>query len=299
MGFICQDLLTWVEAADGLNFDSETFKMQEIELLGKIIRSLSTIICQFTESSPETLRSLSGYFPKGAYATDTNINLEFLDEHDLLEQDVWGLAGLVLGLGSSIFAAYRAGEIDVVIKIKDLIVSWVPYVNPSIQRLGSCNERPEMLLSIGACLALPFVVAFCHRVELVDNGELDYLLHGYRELISVLVSVKKSGVFHESFLVASCASAGTLLGCILNEGVHFVEVKLVVGLLELFRKCYSISNPPVVHFGGMLGVVSSLAADLGILFRSHPLTSSGHTGDRQKVALHQSIYSKKIFSCAF
>lgn len=287
MGFVCQDLLTWGEAADNLSFDREAFKIQGTKLLGKIVRSLSTIICQYTESSHETLRSLSDYFSMHVDATDTNIDLELLNEHDLLEEDVWGLAGLVLGLGSSICAAYRAGEVDVVLKIKDLIVSWVPQVNPSVQSLGFSTERPEMLLSVGACLVLPFILAFCHRVELIDDRGLHCLLHDYRELISVLVSVKKSGVFHESFLMASCASAGTLLDHIMNnEVMHSIEVELVVGLLELFRKCYSISNPPVVHFGGMLGVVSSLGADLGILFHTHPVTSLGHRGGRRKVSLH-------------
>ncbi|XP_031384334.1 protein RST1 isoform X2 [Punica granatum] len=284
LGFICQDLLTRVKG-DASDIDEEDFKMQEIELLGKIIRSLSIIICQSTESSSEILHSLSEYLPKGIYARDANVDLELVNDHDVMEKDVWGLAGLVFGLGNSIGAAYRGGELDVVLKIKELIFSWVPHVNPSVQSLGSCSEKLEILLSVGASLALPLVVAFCHRVELMENRELDRLFHGYRELLSVLVSVKKLGFFHESFLVASCASAGTLLGCILNEGVHSIEVEVVMGLLELFRKCYSIDNPPIVHFGGMLGVVSSLGADLGILFHTHPLTSSVHTS-MQKESSH-------------
>ncbi|KAK4774399.1 hypothetical protein SAY86_009334 [Trapa natans] len=282
LGFICQDLLKWGEGADDLSCDRQSFKIHETELLGKIIRSLSSIICQYTELSSETLHSLSEYFPTCVDAIDTSINLELLNKHDLLEEDVWGLAGLVLGLGSSICAAYKAGEVDLLLKIKDLIISWVPQMNPLDRSLRSGTERPEMFLSVGACLVLPFLVSFCQRVELMDDRELHRILLDYRDLISLLVSAKKSGVFHESFLLATCASAGTLLCYIVNEVMHSVEVELVVGLLELFRKCYSISNPPVIHFGGMLGVVSSLGADLGIMFHTRPLTSSGQRGGKQK-----------------
>ena len=112
-------------------------------------------------------------------------------------------------------------------------------------------------MSVGSCLALPIVMAFCHRVELMDDIELDHLLNGYVELISQLVSIRKSGSFHQSLLMASCIGAGSLLACILNEGVHLIVVECVKGLLELFRKCNSDPYPPLIRMGGMLGVVNA------------------------------------------
>ena len=119
-------------------------------------------------------------------------------------------------------------------------------------------------MSVGSCLALPIVVTFCQRVELMDDNELDHLLNGYMELISELVSVKKSGSFHQSLLMASCIGAGGLLACILNEGVHSIEVECVKGLLELFRKYYSNSYPPLIHLDGVFEV-NDIGAAAGLL----------------------------------
>ena len=91
----------------------------------------------------------------------------------------------------------------------------------------------------------------------MDDNELDHLLNGYMELISELVSVKKSGSYHQSLLMASCIGAGSLLACILNEGVHLIVVECVKALLELFRKCNSDPYPPLIHLGGMLRVVNA------------------------------------------
>ena len=44
LGFSCQDLLTRFEAVNDSNLGQETFKMQEVDLLGKIVRALSQMI---------------------------------------------------------------------------------------------------------------------------------------------------------------------------------------------------------------------------------------------------------------
>ncbi|KAA8530205.1 hypothetical protein F0562_004914 [Nyssa sinensis] len=280
LGFSCQDLLTRVESADDSNLDKETYKKQEADLLGQIVRTLSQLICQFTQSSSD-LQNLSEYFPLGTDDFNSDTNSEYLGENcDDLEEDIWGVAGLVLGLGSSVGAIYRAGAHDAVLKIKALIISWIPHVNPSDQN-SSISEKCELVLSVGSCLALPFVVAFCQRVELMDDAELDHLVTGYKELISELLSVKKSSIFHQSLLMASCIGAGSLLACILNEGVHSMEVEHVKDFLALFRKSYSNPYPPLIHFGGMLGVVNALGAGAGTLIHDYSLTSS-HTAYDQK-----------------
>ena len=209
LGFSCQDLLTRFEAVNDSNLGQETFKMQEVDLLGKIVRALSQMICQLTQSSSDLLESLSSYFPLNTYDMGTVMTSELSSKNsDDLEEDIWGVAGLVLGLGSSVNAIYRAGAHEAVLKIKDLIISWIPHVNPSVQNSSFHDERSEIVLSVGSCLALPIVVAFCQRVELVNNRDLDHIVGGYMELISELVSVKESGTFHESLLMASCTGVG-------------------------------------------------------------------------------------------
>ncbi|KAI8028996.1 Protein RST1 [Camellia lanceoleosa] len=281
LGFSCQDLLAWVEASDDSDLEKETCKMQEVDLLGKIIRALSQMISQFTPSSSDLLESLSVYFPLGTDDTDSYVTYESLDkDYNDLEEDIWGIAGLVLGLGSSIGAIYRSGAHDVVQKIKAFILSWIPHLNHSVQNSFS-SEGLDVVLSVGSCLALPSIVAFCQRVELMYDNELDQLVSGFRELISELVSVRKSGIVHQSLLMASCVGAGSLLACILNEGVHSLKVEVVKDLLALFRKSYSNPHPPLTHFAGMLGVVNALGAGAGTLVPNYPLKTLHTTYDQK------------------
>ncbi|XP_048128123.1 protein RST1 [Rhodamnia argentea] len=283
LGFSCQDLLTRTEAAD--NPDRGSYKMGEVELIGNIIRSLSLTILELTKSSSQLLRNLCECFSNDMVENGRHKSPDFLNEDcDLVEEDTWGLAGLVLGLGSSITAVYRTGEIDATLKIKDLIISWFPHAKPFIWSSDSCDEGYKMLLSVGSCLALPLVVAFCQRVELMDVGELDHLINGYRELISELLSVKKSGALHQSLLMASCAGAGSLLACVLKEGIDSIEVGCLKELLDLLRRCYSDPQPPSTCLGGMLGIVNSLGAEAGFVL-IHP-SSSNCSRDRLKESSH-------------
>ncbi|KAL5572771.1 hypothetical protein UlMin_022368 [Ulmus minor] len=282
LGFSCQDLLTRVDVADKSDLVGDTFKVTEMDLLGKIVNTLSLIITQFTKSSSNMMESLSAYFPSSTYGVDTKFSAGLSrDNCDDLEEDIWGVAGVVLGLASSVGAMYRAGAHEAVLKLKSLLISWIPHVNSVVQYSVSCFEGSEKLLSVGSCLGLPYVVAFCQRVELEVN-EVDPLINGYIELISELESVKRSGVFHQSLLMASCIGSGSLLACILSDGVHSIEVHNVKLLLELFRKCYSKPYPPLVHLGGMLGVVNAMGANAGILFEIHSPTISMHSGYEKK-----------------
>ncbi|CAK7328106.1 unnamed protein product [Dovyalis caffra] len=287
LGFACQDLLTRVEAADNVGFEKEKYKAQEVDLLGKILRTLLLMTSQLSITSYDILESLSPYFSMGANNMETNLTSDSsLEKCDDLEEDPWGVAGLVLGLGSSFNAIYRAGAHDAMLKIKDLIISWIPHVNARVTNSSFSSERMVKALSVGSCLALPSIVAFCRRVEMINDNELDYLLKGYHELISELLSVKKSGTFHQSLMLASCVGAGSLLACISNEGVHPLEVECVKGLLEMFRKCYSSSGPPIIHLGGMLGVFNAMGAGAGILVHAHHFSASMKTACEQKESSH-------------
>lgn len=283
LGFSCQGLLNWVEDSSKSNLDKETYKLQEMELLGRIVKVLSQMISQLAPSSSDTLKSLSSYFPVDT--GDVDINSEWSYENsDDLEDDIWGVAGLVLGLASSVGVIYRAGSHEAVLNIKRLIISWIPYVNSLVQNSGICDERSEMILSVGSCLALPIVVGFCRRVELMGDEEMDHLLTGFRELISELSSVNKSGNLHKSLLMASSVGAGSLLACTLSEGLHSMKLDYLIDLLELFKKCYSNRNPSTVHLGGMLGLVNALGASAGYLINVHTMISSTYASSPKKVA---------------
>ncbi|KAF5961970.1 hypothetical protein HYC85_003179 [Camellia sinensis] len=123
--------------------------------------------------------------------------------------------------------------------------------------------------------------AFCQRLELMYDNELDQLVSGFRELISELVSVRKSGTFHQSLLMASYVEAGSLITCILNEGVHSLKVEVVKDLLALFRKSYSNPHPPLTHFGGILGVSNALGAGAGTLVPNYLLKTLHTTYDQK------------------
>ncbi|WCJ21056.1 ARM repeat superfamily protein [Euphorbia peplus] len=282
LGFSCQDLLTRVEAADNIDLVREDYKMLEVELVGKIVRALLLMTSQLSEASYDILEDLSPYFPSATDDFVTNRTSELLlEKGDDLEEDIWGVAGLILGLGSSVGAIYRAGAHDAVLKIKDLIISWIPHVDSVAIRSGFPSAVGKVL-SVGSCLALPIIVAFCQRMEMMNANELDHLVNGYTELITELVSVKKSGNFHQSLLMASCIGSGNLLACILNESVHPIEVEIIKGLLELYRKCFSNPYPSLIHLGGMLGVANSIGAGAGILFHVHHFSSSVKTVYEQK-----------------
>ena len=107
------------------------------------------MICQFTQSSSDIVESLSAYFTPDTYDLDSirtaNPPCENCDD---LEEDIWGVAGLVLGLASSVGAIYRAGAHDAVIKIKGLILSWIQHVNYLVENDGSCSEGAEIVMSV-------------------------------------------------------------------------------------------------------------------------------------------------------
>lgn len=273
LGYASHDLLTRVEVAD-VTTSEVPDRLMESNLLGKIITAFSLMICPLSPSSAASLRSLCAYVPLGADDIDSHKDSVLLcKDGNYLEEDVWGVAGVIMGLGQSVSAIYRAGGHESVIKMKTLLTSWIPHVNPSVESSCVSNVESEILLSVGSCLALPTVVAFCQRVELIDDNELNHLVNGYKELISELLSVKKSGAFHQSLLMASCIGAGNLLSCILDEGVHSMRSENINGLLELCQRCYSKSFPPTVHFGAMLGIVNAFGAGAGALTHICPKPS--------------------------
>ncbi|XP_010514478.1 PREDICTED: protein RST1-like isoform X3 [Camelina sativa] len=298
LGFSCQDLLTRTEASASSDMDRDSYWNQEERLLGRILRLLSSILHCFLHTPCDILESLSALFPPGK--EDNVIGLpQLLDESsDDFDDDTWGIAGLIIGLGMSVGAVYRAGKKDAVVKIKNLIVSWIPYADSLKQTPGSNSKVSVRLFSVGSCLALPIVITFCQKVELFDAHEVDHLIGCFKDLISELVIVRKSGALRKRLLMASCIGAGDLLGSVLNEGIHPVKIESVKGLLELFKTCYSGLYPPVAHFGGMLGVVNVLGAGAGNLVYSHPLPRAppASSGDNEISYVSGPLLSNAYFT---
>ncbi|KAK4282352.1 hypothetical protein QN277_013739 [Acacia crassicarpa] len=265
LGLACQDLLTRTGAGNNSGVENDMDKVPDFDLLGRIVRTLSATIYQITRSSSDVLDSICSCFPSVEFCVNTEVSELPSDNCEDLEEDIWGVAGLVLGMAFTISAVYRAGEIDSVLKMKSLVISWIPYINSQLQSTNFQNEESKVALSVGSCIAIPIMVPFCRRMELMDEIELDNIASGFKELISELTTVKKSGMLHQSFMMASCFGAGTILSRMLNEGLHSTEVDYVKSILELFRKCYSDPYPSFVNLGGMLGVVNAMGAGAGIL----------------------------------
>ncbi|CAN1347183.1 Protein RST1 [Linum perenne] len=285
LGFSCEDLLTRVD--DSVNKGKEHYKLQEVDLLSRIISALLLMTSQLSEASNDFMEGLSAYPPLGKSSFKLNMGSKFLvKKSDELGEDVWGVAGLILGLGFCVGAMYRAGAYDAILKMKDLIISWIPHVDVALLKPGFLGEEQDKVLSVGSCLALPNIVAFCLKVEMMDGVELDHLLHGYEKLITELLSVKSSGTFHQSLLAASCIGAGSLLACILKEGVHPVDTGYVKRLLELFRSCYTNPYPSMINLGGMLGLVNAMGGAVGVLV--HYFNFSSQT---------RSVYDQQDSSC--
>ncbi|KAL0554842.1 hypothetical protein IC582_008770 [Cucumis melo] len=286
LGYSSHDLLSGVGIVDKSNLggDKQTTKIKEVELLGTIVRSLSLMICQLTGSSKDVFEDLFQLVP--LHSSGISVDSQLLHKNGDPEDDVWGVAGLVVGLANTIIALCKVGAYDAVLKIKSLISSWFPHGNSVLQCSGSFDEVSIRVLSVGSCLALPTMTLFCHRLELVDGDELDHLISAYKEIISELLPVKRSCTSHLNLLMASCIGAGNLLAGILNEGVHSIEVAHVQDLLELFKRCYSNPYSPLIHFGGMLGVVTAMGVGVGSLFDLHPTISSVQTEHDLKETSH-------------
>ncbi|PHT57117.1 hypothetical protein CQW23_05603 [Capsicum baccatum] len=280
LGFSCQALLARADADDNVHPNKETHKIEEAYMLRNIIRTLSQLISQFAPSSADVLETLWVSLPLGSDNLNSNIAGEFLGStSENLEEDVWGVAGFVLGLGNCIGAMYRAGMYNAVLNVKALLISWIPHPT----EVTTMRKDHEVLVSVGSCLAVPIVMAMCQKFELTDDADLEHLLSCYKELISELLSIKRFDTFHQSLLMSSCLGAGGLVGVVLNEGLHSLKIEHIKELLLLFRKGYSDSNPPLIHLGAMLGIVNALGAGAGTLIESHPL-SSAHASSDQKEA---------------
>ncbi|CAO2193844.1 unnamed protein product [Urochloa humidicola] len=252
LGYACQSLLTRAHNATDSEVEAST-ELNERASIEDILHALVSSLIQLCPSSCYSLKKLS------IHGVDSMEGME--ENNDSFNDDPWAIAGLVLGLGNSVVALYRLGAYDAVTEVKDILISWIPNVSSSCALFDETNSAS---LCIGSCLALPSVVAFCQRVELL-NEDLDALFNRYTFLASELLNLNKSGIIFQNLLMAICIGAGSLLSFILDDGVHAMEFSVVKRLLDTLRHIYTHPFPPLVHLGGMFGVVNACGAGAGDL----------------------------------
>lgn len=285
LGFALQSLLS----GDPVNSDTSkelgTSKQEKTALLRHVVKSLIQLLCWMCPSAIESLQNL--YQFELLNGVDCNIGYSKLPEHagkhwDNIEENVWGIAGLVIGLGTSVVAIQKSGSPAMVVEITNILISWIPFVN-SWQGKHSHSEFAyddisAVSLAVGSSLALSTAVNICHKLELMDEG-LDSLVNGFRILISKVACQKEHSYLYQNLLLASCIGSGNLLSCILNESAHPIKVEDVKKMLETIRRTYTDPNPPLVHFGGMIGIVNCMGAGAGLI-----TLSSQHVLDFQLTA---------------
>lgn len=261
LGFACQGLFSSVEG--------DTNRLTEGNLLHDVIKTLTMVLSKICPHSSDSLKNLiESYLLDGYDSVEASSLLAQWNLDSLEEEEPWGVAGLVLGLGNCVVAMYKLGVNDAVLIIKDILLSWVPSLESSNKSSLSSNEMTEISLAVGACLAIPIVVAFCQNVELMID-DLDTILIRYVSLVSELLNSKESGIHYQNLLMASCIGAGSFVSCILNDGVHSIRYVDIKQLLEVLRNGYTKSHPPLVQLGAMIGVVNAFGAAAGDLTFKH------------------------------
>ncbi|XP_028554713.1 protein RST1 isoform X1 [Dendrobium catenatum] len=261
LGFACQGLLS--------NAEVDSNRFTEGNLLCDVIKTLSMVLSKLCPLASDSLKNLIESFLLHGYdSAEASSVLPQCKLDSLEDEEPWGIAGLVLGLGNCVFAMYRLGLNDAVLILKDILLSWVPSLEPSNKSSLFCNEMTEISLAVGACLAIPMVVAFCQNVELMI-GDIDAILIRYVSLVSDLLNSSVSEIHYQNLVMASCIGAGSFISCILNDGVHSIRYDDIKHLLEFLRNGYSNSHPPLVHLGAMIGVVNAFGAAAGDLTYKH------------------------------
>ncbi|VAH72993.1 unnamed protein product [Triticum turgidum subsp. durum] len=252
LGYASQGLLTRADSTSDSDLEATT-QFNERASVKEVLHTLTASLVKLCPSSCHSLKKLSicGTF-----------SMEGMEEnYDSLDDDPWAIAGLVLGLGNSVVALYRLGAYEDVIEIKNILISWIPDVDSSSVLFDEVNS---VSLCMGSCLALPSVIAFCQRVELL-NDDLDALFNRYTSLATELLNLKKSGTVFQNLLMAICIGAGSLLSGILNDGVHAMKFADVKKFLDSLKYIYTHPYPPLVHLGGMFGAVNAFGAGAGDL----------------------------------
>ncbi|KAJ4765519.1 Protein RST1 [Rhynchospora pubera] len=240
----------------GVQENITSVKSEETKLLETII----TTLCAFlSKQYPSTVSSFQALLTEAVPSAPQLI----LEVCDFSTEDPWGIAGLVLGLGISIFALYRTEAHKAVIILKNLLVSWV--ADLSFDEITKITKVP---LSIGSCLALPMVISFCHRVELSREDDLDSLFNHYYLLISELIQMKKSNGIYTDLLMAASMGAGSLISNFATDGVYSLRLDVVKDLLQTIGNVYTKAGPPLVHLGGLIGTVNAFGASAGNLDQS-------------------------------
>ncbi|KAK8939531.1 hypothetical protein KSP40_PGU019132 [Platanthera guangdongensis] len=253
LGFACRGLLS----SEEVDSNSHT----EATLLRDVVMTLSMLLIKLCPHASHSLENLIKLLlvddcdSSEAYSLLPQWNIDNKEE-----EDTWGVAGLVWGLGNSATALSSLGVNDVVLNLKDVLFSWLQY--------HVSSKVAEIPLAVGACLAIPIVFTFSQSSDLIIS-DVNAFLICYVSLISEILNSRESGIHHQNLLMASCVGAGSLVSCILSDGVHSIRYDDIKHLLEVLRNCYLNSHLPLVQLGGMIGVVNAFGAAAGDLTYNH------------------------------
>ncbi|XP_020572456.1 protein RST1 isoform X2 [Phalaenopsis equestris] len=260
LGFACQGLLSSVEV--------DSNRLIEENLLRDVIKNLIMVLSELCPHASDSLQNLIEYFLLDGHDSVEASSLLPQWKLDSFEEEPWGVAGIVLGLGICVVAMHRLGLNDAILIMKDILLSWIPSLESSKKSSLIFNELTDISLAVGACLAIPIVVAFCQNVDLMI-GKINTILIRYVSLVSELLNSKESGIHYQNLRMASCVGVGSFVSCILNYGVHSIRYDDIKILLEDLRNGYTASHPPIVQLGAMIGVVNAFGAAAGDLTDKH------------------------------
>ncbi|KAF3786721.1 RST1 protein [Nymphaea thermarum] len=277
LGLMCQGLLKRPGDDEGFIAEEGSLKLMEVELLGKLVRGLSTMIVQMCDLSSDSLERLCNFIPRSAVHglkvhEATSLGTE---TYDSSLEDTWGIAGLAMGLGYSVIALHRDGSVDAMSDVKNMIMSWIPHDThmKGSSRPSAADRMIKASLCTGACLVIPVILSVFQNAELLEgNEEIEFIINSYHCVISQLLDLKSFGAAEQSLLMASCAGGGGLISGILHEGVFSLKLETIKSLMNLMKDTYTGAYPSLVCLGGMIGIVNAMGAAAGLLGQAfHPL----------------------------
>ncbi|CAK9278843.1 unnamed protein product [Sphagnum jensenii] len=275
LGIICQSLLLTNVTGETLEGLTKIDKNQEVDLLLQIVSSLIHLTMQVCPRAADQLRALaeSTLLSGVKFWVGDGLNKNHWQKED---DDMWGVCGLVWGLGSAVTALERAQCIPLVLNIANLMISWLPEEIPSFHkslRMKTAAFSEAMSLATGAVLVLPTCVEVCLRLELLEEADVSSILQRLCAFVDKGINNKvvEKGTTKIPGLAtaAACVGAGNLLAVVLEErGIgsgHDNEV--ISSLLNVLNTAGSGALQTVSggRLCAMMGIANALGAGAALL----------------------------------
>ncbi|KAJ7536683.1 hypothetical protein O6H91_12G077500 [Diphasiastrum complanatum] len=270
LGSICQNLLKDSSITD-ISDVSDKSKDQEISLLMNIVKNLAQLLVEICPSCEQTLNSILNF----KISKDEELCIEGQRKvitsrvEQEIEENVWAVVGLLIGLGLSVTAIARAGKISLVLAITDAVIAWIPQkaeANLSVHSGSSYNyicSFSSLSLAVGACIALPMCVHVCYSLELMRDAEVDSLLGRLHLLLQDtwnLQSHSEIGIWMMQLSAAASIGTGNLFAFLLFEGSHPMQLEVVNSIMQTLLKGSKMSQATYGQLGSMVGLANALGA---------------------------------------